>query len=90
MNNNSSKFDICGALEAYADILKAQGALTGAVESLREHGYNVTSLEAQIQELEFEAADVSSEIVQAFVDMRKGVYNDTDEPEQDVCRWCLK
>jgi hypothetical protein len=70
-NDTSPKFDICGALEAYADILKAQGALTGAVESLREHGYNVTSLEAQIQSLEYEAADVSSEIVQAFVDMRK-------------------
>lgn len=70
-NNTSSKFDICDSLEAYADILKKQGALIGEVESLRDRGYNVTSLEAQIQELEFEAAEVSSEIVQAFVNMRK-------------------
>lgn len=90
MNNNSSKFDICDSLEEYAAILKKQGSLVGEVLALQGRGYDVSSLEAKIQELEYEAADVSSEIVQAFVDMRKGVYNDTDEPEQVVCRWCLK
>jgi len=78
MENNTSapQFDICDSLDEYADIRKQQGELTGQLEILRaagQTGYAVDSLEAQIQQLEFDAAAVSSEIVQTFVEMRKRI-----------------
>jgi len=77
--------NICDLLEEYADILKSQGALIGAVGSLSERGYNVSSLEAQIQELEFEAAEVSSQIVQAFVDAKKNTVREVNR-EAEMAR----
>jgi hypothetical protein len=75
-NTNIPQFDICDSLDEYTDIRKQQGELTGRLEILRavgQTGYAVDSLEAQIQKLEFEAAAVSSEIVQTFVEMRKRI-----------------
>lgn len=79
MDNNTPaapKFDICDSMDEYSDIRKQQGELTGQLEILRaagQTGYAVDSLEAQIQQLEFDAAAVSSEIVQTFVEMRKRI-----------------
>ena len=75
-NTSAPKFDICDSMDEYTDIRKQQGALADRLETHRaagKTGYMVDSLEAQIQKLEFEAAVVSSEIVQTFVEMRKHI-----------------
>lgn len=75
-NTSAPKFDICDSLDEYTDIRKRQGALADQFENLRsagQTGYAVDSLADAIQNLEFQAAAVSSEIVQTFVEMRKRI-----------------
>ena len=76
-NTSAPKFDICDSMDEYTDIRKQQGALADTLTRLNlvwtPTSYVVSSIEAQIQQLEFDAAAVSSEIVQTFVEMRKRI-----------------
>ena len=58
-NNTDYKFDICDSLDELDDIRKTQGALETSI-----------GMDEKIQKLEFDAAAITSEIVQHFVDMR--------------------
>ena len=74
--NNTETFDICDALDDVSEIRKNQADLKGILVHLRGepvHSQRTEDLQNQIQELEFEAAEIYCEIVQQFVDMKNRI-----------------
>ena len=77
-DGNTPKFDICDSLDELKDIHERQVMIKAAHATIISTGKFkgdavLQPLEAEMDSLEFDAAAVSSEIVQTFVDMRKRI-----------------
>jgi hypothetical protein len=76
-NDTSPKFDICDSLDELSDVRKQQAVLKDILARMKSPGLEncgceivISTIEAEISKMEFEAAAIGCEIIGEFMTMR--------------------